>query len=88
MKTIKELEAEVNEMVDDEDTINNYELTLKDIDEKFESEGYDLKTQMFILLKVAKLRQSKNFLKLIDEEIKRWDENEALKELKQKIQGK
>jgi len=56
MKNIKQLEKEIEELINDENIINDYIQTLKEIEEKFKSKGDDLETGMFILLTVAKLK--------------------------------
>ena len=86
-KTIKELEAEIEELVADDNTINDYEQTLKEIQEKFEAKNKeDLETGMFILLKVAQRKALKDVLGLINE-ICEPQHNRDIAELKKRITG-
>ncbi len=55
-KQEKELEEEIEKLIDDDNTIEDYSKTLKDVEENFKSRGEDLETGMFILLKVAELK--------------------------------
>ncbi len=56
MKTEKELKEEIEKLIDDDNTIEDYSETLKEIEETFKSKGDDIQTGMFILIKVAKLK--------------------------------
>ncbi len=53
METEKELKEEIEKLIDDDNTIEDYSETLKEIEENW---GEDLQTGMFILLKVTKLK--------------------------------